>query len=84
MSRKASRIFAEPPPDYVAIALSDQIVTRCGTADYASKETGAVHRDLRRALKASAMKFRIPTPGRTRRLPLGNRVPRAALRPDGA
>ncbi|MBK3634342.1 hypothetical protein JHN52_15645 [Streptomyces sp. MBT97] len=48
-------------PDYVVIALSDQIVTRCGTADYTSKETGAVHRDLRRALKASAMKFRIPT-----------------------
>jgi hypothetical protein len=57
------RLLAErdSTPDYVVIALSDDIVARCGTADYTTKESGAVHRDLRRALKASAMKFRIPT-----------------------
>jgi hypothetical protein len=57
------RLLAErdSTPDYVVIALSDEIVARCGTADYTTKESGAVHRDLRRALKASAMKFRIPT-----------------------
>ena len=48
-------------PDYVVIALPDEIVARCGTADYTTAQTGAVHRDLRRALKACAMQFRIPT-----------------------
>ena len=57
------RMLAERdnPPEYIVIALSDEIVSRCGTADYTSSETGAVHRDLRRALKAAAMKYRIPT-----------------------
>ena len=49
------------PPEYILIAMSDEIVSRCGTIDYTSRETGAVHRDLRRALKAIAMKYRIPT-----------------------
>lgn len=48
-------------PDYVVIALSDEIVRRCGTADYTTAKSGAVHRDLRRALKACAIQFRIPT-----------------------
>jgi hypothetical protein len=57
------RLLAErdSTPDYVVIALSDEIVARCGTADFTTKEAGAVHRDLRRALKATAMRFRIPT-----------------------
>lgn len=57
------RMLAERdnPPEYILIAMSDEIVGRCGTADYTSRETGAVHRDLRRALKAVAMKYRIPT-----------------------
>jgi len=57
------RMLAERdnPPEYIVIAMSDEIVSRCGTADYTSRETGAVHRDLRRALKAIAMKYRIPT-----------------------
>ena len=57
------RMLAERdnPPEYIVIAMSDEIVSRCGTADYTGRETGAVHRDLRRALKAIAMKYRIPT-----------------------
>lgn len=57
------RMLAERdnPPEYIVIAMSEEIVGRCGTADYTTAEQGAVHRDLRRALKASAMKYRIPT-----------------------
>lgn len=57
------RMLAERdnPPEYIVIAMSEEIVSRCGTADYTTAEHGAVHRDLRRALKASAMKYRIPT-----------------------
>jgi hypothetical protein len=57
------RMLAERdnPPEYILIAVSDEIVSRCGSADYADLQTGLVHRDLRRALKAIAMKYRIPT-----------------------
>jgi hypothetical protein len=57
------RVLAERdnPPEYIVIAMSEEIVGRCGTADYTTAEHGAVHRDLRRALKAKAMKYRIPT-----------------------
>lgn len=48
-------------PDYVAIIISDELLRRCGVCDYFDKEWGAVHRDLRRAIKAIAMKYRIPT-----------------------
>jgi hypothetical protein len=48
-------------PEYIVVAMAEDIVGRCGTADYRTDEYGAVHRDLRRALKASAMKYRIPT-----------------------
>ncbi|MFE0150154.1 hypothetical protein ACFWY5_23595 [Nonomuraea sp. NPDC059007] len=48
-------------PDYVVLALSDEIVRRCGVADYRDPDHGQVHRDLRQALKARAMKYRIPT-----------------------
>ena len=57
------RMLAERdnPPEYIVIAMSEEIVSRCGTADYTTAEHGTVHRDLRRALKANAMKYRIPT-----------------------
>jgi hypothetical protein len=57
------RMLAErdSPPEYVVIAMSDEIVRRCGTADYTTAEHGKVHRDLRRALKSCAMRYRIPT-----------------------
>ncbi len=51
----------DQPPDYVAIVISDEMLRRCGVADYFDKAQGAVHRDLRRAIKAMAMKYRIPT-----------------------
>ncbi len=51
----------DSPPDYVLIALSDDIIARCRTAEYTTQEEGRVHRDLRRALKALAMRYRIPT-----------------------
>lgn len=51
----------DQPPQYVVIVISDEMLTRCGVCDYFDKEKGQVHRDLRRALKAVAMKYRIPT-----------------------
>lgn len=51
----------DQPPDYVAIVISDELLRRCGVADYFDKNDGAVHRDLRRAIKAAAMKYRVPT-----------------------
>lgn len=49
------------PPEYVVLALPQELVKANGKVDYFSKEDGEVHRDLRRALKAQAMKYRLPT-----------------------
>jgi hypothetical protein len=49
------------PPQYVVIALPRELVRRCRVAEYNDPELGMVHRDLRRAIKAAAMKYRIPT-----------------------
>lgn len=49
------------PPDYVVVALPSEIYKRCKVADYHDKQRGIVHRDLRRAFKSVAMKYRIPT-----------------------
>lgn len=49
------------PPDYVILTISDEFLRRCGTSDYFDSELGAVHRDFRRALKAAAMRYRLPT-----------------------
>lgn len=49
------------PLDYVVLALPQDLVKRCRVADYTVKGIGKVHRDLRRAFKAMAMEFRIPT-----------------------
>ncbi len=51
----------DQPPDYVAIVISEELLRRCGVVDYFDKARGAIHRDLRRAVKAMAMKYRIPT-----------------------
>jgi hypothetical protein len=51
----------DQPPDYIVIVISDELMRRCGVADYFAGDRGAVHRDLRRAIKAIAMKYRIPT-----------------------
>lgn len=57
------RLLAErdDPPDYVLVALPESILDRCRVVDYHDKEFGPTHRDLRRAFKAAAMQFRIPT-----------------------
>lgn len=57
------RLLAERdhPPEYVVIALPDEVIQRCRVADYRDGERGLVHRDLRRSIKAAAMKYRIPT-----------------------
>ncbi len=50
------------PPDYVIVTLPAEMYRRCRVADYYDKEIGGrVHRDLRRAFKARAMRHRIPT-----------------------
>lgn len=48
-------------PDYIVLALPNAFVKRLRTIEYFDPELGMVHRDFRRAVKASAMKFRIPT-----------------------
>ncbi len=57
------RLLAEHdyPPEYVLVALPRDIVDRCKVADYYDKSLGMVHRDFRRAIKATAMKYRLPT-----------------------
>ena len=48
-------------PEYVVLAIPDTLKRKCETVDYAQEGIGVVHRDLRRALKAIAMDFEIPT-----------------------
>lgn len=49
------------PPEYVVLALPKDLVKAHGKVDYFDKQDGEVHRDLRRAIKAVAMKHRLPT-----------------------
>lgn len=49
------------PPQYVVVALPDELTAKCRTVNYTDRELGQVHRDLRRAIKAVAMKHRLPT-----------------------
>lgn len=48
-------------PDCIVLALPDEMVQNVRTVDFKDSEQGAVHRDLRRATKAVAMEFRMPT-----------------------
>lgn len=48
-------------PDYVILALPERLAMKCQSVDYADKHLGIVHRDLRRAIKAMAMKYELPT-----------------------
>jgi hypothetical protein len=50
----------DAPPDYVVIALPDDFIEKVGVSDYI-KNGEPIHRDLRRALKATAMKHRLVT-----------------------
>jgi hypothetical protein len=48
-------------PDCVFLALPDDFVRRCRVADFFDKKLGPIHRDLHAAVKAAAMKYRLPT-----------------------
>lgn len=48
-------------PQYVVVALPDSIYRKCRVVNYRDKHLGHIHRDLRRAFKALAMKYQIPT-----------------------
>ena len=48
-------------PEYVVVALPDSLYRKCRVAEYKDSALGDVHRDLRRAFKSLAMKYRIPT-----------------------
>lgn len=49
------------PPEYVILALPDALLTHCETVDYTEHGQGIVHRDFRRAIKAEAMRYHLPT-----------------------
>jgi hypothetical protein len=48
-------------PEYVVLALPDGMREKCEVVDYFTPGLGNVHRDFRRAFKAIAMKYRLPT-----------------------
>lgn len=49
------------PPDYVVLALPDDLLEHCKVVDFRDPELGDVHRDFRRAIKSEAMKYHLPT-----------------------
>jgi hypothetical protein len=49
------------PLDYVVIVLPKDLYEKCRVTDYVEKGVGRVHRDLRRAFKATGMKYHVPT-----------------------
>jgi len=50
----------DSPSDYVILALPDELLIHCETVDY-NQGKQQIHRDFRRALKAEAMKYQLPT-----------------------
>lgn len=48
-------------PDYIVLALPDVLREKVFSVNYVETASGMVHRDLRRAIKARAMKHKIPT-----------------------
>jgi len=49
------------PPEYIIVAVPPDLYARCRAVEYLDQVRGNVHRDLRRAFKAMAMKYRLPT-----------------------
>ena len=49
------------PPQYVVLALPDDVRAECRAVEYTDAEHGRVRRDLRRAFKAAAMQRGLPT-----------------------
>lgn len=48
------------PLDYVVLVLTEELYRKCRVAEYAENKT-RIHRDLRRAFKAMAMRYHAPT-----------------------
>jgi hypothetical protein len=48
-------------PDYIVLAIPDTLRKKAGVLDMHCPQLGRFHRDLRRAFKGVAMKYRIPT-----------------------
>lgn len=51
----------ELAPEYVVVVLPDAVIQRCRAVDYVDPTLGNIHRDLRRAFKAMAMRYRTST-----------------------
>lgn len=51
----------DQPPDCVVLAFPDDLLAHCKMVDFVDPDLGRVHRDFRRAVKAVAMKYRLPT-----------------------
>ncbi len=49
------------PPDNVILALPDEMLEHCNVVDYRDTTLGSVHRNFRKAIKAEAMKYHLPT-----------------------
>ena len=49
------------PLDYVVVALPDELVAKCRSVEYSDTGVGKVYRNLRRSLKAAAMRYDTPT-----------------------
>src|SRR2546425_4429063 len=49
------------PPEYIVVAMPDELYRQCHAVNYRDRYLGKVHRDLRWAFKAIAMQYRIPT-----------------------
>jgi hypothetical protein len=49
------------PPEYIVCALPNELLKDCAVVEYKDRVLGSVFRNLRRAYKARAMKFRMPT-----------------------
>ena len=49
------------PIDHIVIAIPDDIYKKCRVADYTDEHSTAIHRDLRRSIKAIAMKYKVAT-----------------------
>ena len=48
-------------PEYIVAAIPDELYRKYRVVEFKDPVAGSVHRDLRRAFKAMAMKYRIPT-----------------------
>jgi hypothetical protein len=48
-------------PDYVVLALPDDLLSHCEVVNFTDAILGDVHLDFRRSIKAEAMKYHLPT-----------------------